>query len=339
VNRRQLLGEGGQHLAALLRDDDDILDANPRHPAEVDPGFDGDDVAGSEHVVGFRPQGGRLVDEEADAVTEAVPEVLAVACVADRHPGGNVHIPPRATRTHRIETGLLRSAHELVDVAQRLRDLPDGERPGAVGAVAVELGAGVDEHEVAVLDDAVAGFAVRAGGRRARRDVDRESDVVGATFVEKLRHPPDELSLGATRESLLDEQLVRPIRHLRRAPDRVELRRLLDDAQRLDDAALRHELDAAAAKELVVGVGQRVCLEGDAAREALGEIGVDVPPRLLELDALDRARPLGVPEVGEEPRALRLDEQRRVRAFEAGQIENIDGSGDEERLLDLCETR
>ena len=56
--------------------------------------------------------------------------------------------------------------------------------------------------------------------------------------------------------------------------------------------------------------------------------------RLHRLDALDRLRRLDVAEVGEEPHAARLDEERGVRAVEAGQVEDVDGVRDEERLLE-----
>ena len=52
------------------------------------------------------------------------------------------------------------------------------------------------------------------------------------------------------------------------------------------------------------------------------------------LDALDRPRLLDVAEVGEEARAVRLDEERRVRAVEAGQIADVDEIRDEQRLLE-----
>jgi hypothetical protein len=54
---------------------------------------------------------------------------------------------------------------------------------------------------------------------------------------------------------------------------------------------------------------------------------------LLDLHPLELAGTLGVAEVGEEPDSVRLDEQGCVGAVETGQVEDVDGRRDEQRLL------
>ena len=66
----------------------------------------------------------------------------------------------------------------------------------------------------------------------------------------------------------------------------------------------------------------------------LGERADHAALRLHDLDAFDRARGLDVAEVGEELHALLIDEQRGVRAVEAGEIDDVLRVRDEERLLD-----
>src|SRR5215510_3330421 len=78
ANRHQLVREPGQHLDAVVRDDDEILDPDARDAAEIDPRLDRDDVARREHVLALRPKHRRLVDEQAETVPEPVAEVLAV---------------------------------------------------------------------------------------------------------------------------------------------------------------------------------------------------------------------------------------------------------------------
>jgi hypothetical protein len=154
-------------------------------------------------------------------------------------------------------------------------------------------------------------------------------------LLEELRHPPDELLLGAAAEPFLRERLVGPIGRLAGPPHRIQLLRLLDCPQRLDEAAPRDEVGARLLEELVVGVRERVSLEPDAVGESSLEVAVDVPLDLLHLDALDFSGPLGVAEIREDPDAVWLDEDRCVGALEAGQIEDIDRRRDEQRLLEL----
>ncbi len=51
---------------------DEILDPDAALPGDVDPGLDGDDVPGLEHVGRLRAQSRALVDLDPDAVAEAV---------------------------------------------------------------------------------------------------------------------------------------------------------------------------------------------------------------------------------------------------------------------------
>ena len=114
----------------------------------------------------------------------------------------------------------------------------------------VQARAGVHEHEVSVLHDPVAGNRVRARRRRPRRDIDRERRLVGAELVKQLGHPPDQLLLRPAAELLLGQALVHAVRDPGRLADRLELARLLDRPQRLDEAAPRHQARAALAQEL-----------------------------------------------------------------------------------------
>jgi len=100
------------------------------------------------------------------------------------------------------------------------------------------------------------------------------------------------------------------------------------------DPPPRDELEAAGAQDLPRGIADRVGLEADRAVEQLGQRADERALRLDELDALDCPRGLGVAEVGEEPHALGLDEQRGVRAGEADEVAHVDAVGDEQRLLE-----
>src|SRR3954447_21695478 len=83
----------------------------------------------------------------------------------------------------------------------------------------------------------------------------------------------------------------------------------------------------------MLAVTDRIGLEPDRARELLGEGGVEVSLGLDELGPLDGPRGFRVTEVGEELHAVRLDEQRGIRAREARQVDDVRRRRDEQRLL------
>ena len=170
---------------------------------------------------------------------------------------------------------------------------------------------------------------VRPGG-----DDRLEGRRVGAVLVEELVQPPGELALGAADEPLLGEARIRLARDLAGAADRIQLVVVLDRAQRLDEAAPGDEREPACAQDLPRRVADGVGLEAHGALEQLGQRRDERALRLDELDALDRPRGLGVAEVAEEPHALRLDEERRVRAREPDEVADVDAVRDEQRLLE-----
>jgi hypothetical protein len=84
----------------------------------------------------------------------------------------------------------------------------------------------------------------------------------------------------------------------------------------------------------VIGIGHGVGLEADRVRDPPGEASVDEALGLLDLETLDLAGPLQVTEVREEAGSIGRDEEGRVRALEAGQVEDVCRSGDEQGLFE-----
>jgi len=153
--------------------------------------------------------------------------------------------------------------------------------------------------------------------------------------VEEPRHVPRHVALGAPDERHLGQPLVHPVGDLAGTANRVQLTLVLDRAQLLDDAAARHELEPALLQHLELRIRERRRLEGDPPRERLGELREHRTPRLHRLDAGDGARRVDVAEVREQPHALLVDEQDRVRAVEADEVEDVLRVRDEQRLLEL----
>ena len=214
-------------------------------------------------------------------------------------------------------------------------ELAGGDRPRVVGDVASGAAAGVDHDELARLDDAVAGAGVRSRPCWAGADNRLEGRLVRPLLVVEPRDVPGDVTLvSADERHLAHEPLEHAVGDRARAPERLELALVLDGTQLLDETLARHELEPARAQLLGERPREHVRLEADPAREVFTEPTDQGTLRLHRLDTVDGLRRLDVAEVGEEPHPLRLDEQRGVRALEAGQVEDVDEVGDEQRLLE-----
>ena len=77
VDGHELLREPGQHLAAAVGHDDQVLDADAELARQVDPGLDRHRVAGLQRALRGLRQPRRLVHLQPDPVAEAVPEAIA----------------------------------------------------------------------------------------------------------------------------------------------------------------------------------------------------------------------------------------------------------------------
>src|SRR4051794_41816071 len=86
-NGDELLGEGGEDLGLALANDDEVLDPDPAKALEVDPRFDGHDLALGERVARLAAEAGRPLHPGAEAVAEPVAEELAEGGLLD-YPAG-----------------------------------------------------------------------------------------------------------------------------------------------------------------------------------------------------------------------------------------------------------
>src|SRR3954469_23801282 len=99
--------------AAVLGGHHDVLDAHAEAPGEVDPGLDREAHARLDRPGLALDHVRRLVRGLADAVPDAVDEVLAVAGVGDDLAGGAVDLLAGDPGAHGLEAGLLGAAHDL----------------------------------------------------------------------------------------------------------------------------------------------------------------------------------------------------------------------------------
>src|SRR4051794_33890746 len=105
------LGGPAEDLAGVLGDDDQVLDAHAAAAGDVDARLDRDHVPPRQVRVLAARQPRTLVDLEADAVTEAVAEVVLVSRRGDQVACDRVDLAPGWARPDGRERRLLRAAH------------------------------------------------------------------------------------------------------------------------------------------------------------------------------------------------------------------------------------
>ncbi len=268
-----------------------------------------------------------------------MPEAVLERVEAARldHAGGElVHLAPLGARMDRVEALLLRVLRDLVGAREVVRQVAGRERARAVGAVAVDHRARVDDDQLVRLDAPVARMVVRDGAVRAAADDRVEGGGVGAGLAHRPLDEPHELLLGLADEPVVGERLVHVADDRRRAADRVELGRLLRRTDLRDDGGRGLELDPGGLERLVRRDVHVVGLEGDVEAAELAQARADpaedVALGLEDLDSLQAARGREVAVVGREHRRVAREEHGGVRALEPGQVVDVRRRGDEERL-------
>jgi hypothetical protein len=276
---------------------------------------------------------GPLVDLEADAVPQAVPEVLGVSRVVDDRAGDRVDVAALGPGPDGGERRLLRAQHEVVDLPVARVELARGDRPGAVRGVAVEVGAPVDDDERPGRDRLPAGLGVRERAVRAGGDDGRERHPLGAAPAHRDLEVERDVALRASDEAAVDDLGERRVGQPGGGPDRVELGGVLQRAQVLDEPAGGDEVDAEAGELRVLADRDLGVVEADApgrqpVRRPLEQVLADlVRVRVAHLVARLRE----VAEVGQEPAgAVAADDGRPARAGEAGQPPHVRGARDEQ---------
>src|SRR5438046_4414126 len=221
---RQLLGQGGEHLAVLLAADHEILDADAEAVGQVDAGLDGHHAAGAQRLLSVRArESWGLVHVHADPVTEAVTELLAVARTFDHGSRHRVDLAPARTRRDRLHALLLGRAHELVDLTRLRRSaLAGGVRARAVRAVALHACAPVDREQNVWRDLLLPRFGVRERAARAGCD-DRGKGGLGAEVAHAVLQRERDLALAPPDDAPFQEPGHRLVRELRGGADPREL--------------------------------------------------------------------------------------------------------------------
>jgi hypothetical protein len=276
---------------------------------------------------------------QADAVPEAVLEVLRVPGVADEVPRRGVHIHHVHAGPGGLDPGPLRGRDELVDLALPAGGLAERDRAGHVRVIAAVQRAEVHRDQVTAAHRPVGRGVMRNGAvRPAGHD-----GVEGRALRAQVGHPPiqrrGQLTFGHARpdtgEDVGDGLIADPAR----GGQQLELGRILDRPQLLDLSPERDGGDTLRrSRELGVAFhGHLVRFEGHGAQAATGHLGGQ--PRLdeplgdqLKVGAVT-LRGQRVPRVGGQyPGAAGGQQQRGVGAGQAGQIANVRARGNQGRV-------
>ena len=329
--------------AAVLGDDDHILNAHAALAGDVDARLHRDDHARRADRVVESREARPLVDLEADAVAEAVAERARVRRLDDVA-RDLVDVAAAHARVHRVDRGELRLQDRVVDRLLLVAHM--AERHGArhVGMVALEHRARVHRDEVALLDDRIARDAVALGAVAAGDDDRVERIAVRAELAHVELDLQRDLALGHALADIRQDVLKGRVGDRLRVADLADLLLALHDALRADRVVQRrveHGLGAVFGAErlkaLRLAVGQRGVLHVDARDAVLLEQRRDRVVQVREL--LDdralrlRARRLGIAEVEQVVRLLRGEQQRAVRGRERREVIEICFGNDERRLF------
>ena len=275
--------------------------------------------------------------DDADAVAEAVAEVVAVAGGRDHVARDRVGLDAGHPGPDPVDRGELRLEADVVDLPQ-LASAARRSRACACSRSSSRRAGRPSRRSTSVrgLDDrrrpgSPCGF--EPFGPAAIAVSKRE--VVDAVGVQQLPEPPGELALAAADPRLRRQRLERAVGRPRRPRGSCSISSSSLTARSASTTpGRRHELEPARRRApRPARTAARPPRTPIFPRSRFGEVEHQRALREHRLDARDRLGGLDVAEVGEQlRRALRVDEQRRVRAVEPGQVADVDEVRDEQPL-------
>src|SRR5699024_10776607 len=136
LNNNQVLGAGGDVLAAILGEDGHVLNPDTEFAGQVNAGFGRADGTGGHGVGVAGVDVGSLVDFQTQAVAISVAEVLTVTGIGDDFPGNGVNVLAGDAGLGGGDGSFLSLQHGVVDGFHFLGGKAHGHGPGHIGAVA-----------------------------------------------------------------------------------------------------------------------------------------------------------------------------------------------------------
>ena len=143
-------------------DHHEILDAHTKFARQIDARLYRDHVALCHHCLRCRRSIGVLVNLHAHAVSQRMPEVIAIAGVSDDLSCAGIHVPAGHASLGEPQRFLLCPKYHAVHLTHPLCGLSHADGTGHVAVIAVYHCTVIHHHNVAVQNDSLRrGNAVR----------------------------------------------------------------------------------------------------------------------------------------------------------------------------------
>ena len=303
-------------------DDHEVLDPDSAQAGVVDPGLDrADPVSAAQHVVALGAQARELVHLQPEAMAQPVAEEVSEALGRDQVARDRVHLAAARARPYRLERRQLCAQADVVRARQLVRQIARREGARAVRAVVAELRRRVDDDRLTPLDHPVARAGVRLRAARARPTITgKAASSAPSSCISDSNHQASSFSVRPTKDcsaSRSKHSLVIAAARLIASSSASSLTaRTPDQAPVAGRARTRSPRASRTGRRSATPPGTRSGRR--RARRAPSRVAGSATTSIPEL-----ARLLHVPEVREQPGAVRLDQERRVRQAQPGQVEDV----------------
>src|SRR5215469_3380639 len=332
----QFLGGRDERFRPGRADHEGVLDPDAALAGHVNPRLDSDRNPVFEFTCPARSEHRRFVHLQPDAVTEAMPEMVAVTSRSDHRARCGIDVSDIGTLNGCRDPSQLCRRHQVIDLPLPGRGRAECYGPRHVRVISGMPCAAVNSDQVAALKHAAAGRMVRYRTVRPAGDDGAERGRLGAEIDHRPLYQDCELPLGAARPDRIEHGSERLVRQRARPRQQLDLGLVLDRAQVLHDVAEWHQLRDVRQRchDRVLLNCQLVRLECQRAPATpgsqAGQGRLELP---LNLDLEVRTIPVGtlrVPEVGaEQSRPVGWQEHGHIRADQAGQVANVRRDGDQ----------
>src|SRR3954452_10327968 len=194
-NLQKLAGEISEYLGTAGGQVHVVLDAHAAPTGTIDPWLDRHYRALAKRSFDGLRQARRLVHLQPETMAEAVAERVAITLVLDVAASESIGLLTLHSRAHGLGGYGVGVAHDIVDRALIGGCRSNDDCPRDVRAIALVLGAKVEEQQIATLDYTRRRACMRQRGARSRGDDRGERKILTAFVAECVLENPSHAQL------------------------------------------------------------------------------------------------------------------------------------------------